>query len=117
VRSVARVPGSSSRAAAAPAALLLRCFGQRRLEQLTHDAEGEFALQLSSAGTKDAHAAASRRSSRRREQRRLADPGGPFDHHELASLRASLGQRRLDPRQLLTSFEQLIGGDGVVHGR
>ena len=45
-----------------------------------------------------------------REQRRLADPGRPFDYNEPAAPRASVGERRLDPRQLIAPLEQRSGG-------
>ena len=86
-------------------ALQLRCLGQRPLEELTHHSEGEIALQLGSPRPEHAHPALCRRRPRLREQRRLANPGRPFDHKEPPAARASLGQRRLDPRQLLVSLE------------
>ena len=63
---------------------------------------------------KHAHPTVCRRGPRRGEQRRLAHPSRPFDHHERAAPRASLGQRRLDPRQLLAPFEELSGGRGLA---
>ena len=51
----------------------------------------------------------------RREQRRLADPGRPFDHHEPAAPDASVGERRLDSRQLIAPLEQRSGGRGHFH--
>jgi hypothetical protein len=73
---------------------------------LTHDAEGEIALQLAPARAQDAHSGFCGRRARRREQRRLADSGQPFDHEEPAPPSASRGQRRLDPRQLRAPLEQ-----------
>ena len=96
-------------------ALVLRCLDQRRLEELTHHAEGEVALELGPSRTENAHAALCSRRSRRREQRRLADPGRPFEHDERAEPRASLGQRGLDPRQFLAPFEEVPGGRGLSH--
>ena len=96
-------------------ALELRCLGQRRLEKLTHDSEGEIALQLGPARPQHAHPAVCRRRPRRGEQRRLADPGRPLDHHEPAAPGASLGQGRFDPRQLLASFEERSGGLAPSH--
>ena len=95
--------------------LELRCLGQRRLEELTHDSEGEIALQLGPPRPQHAHSAVCCRRPRRREQRRLADAGRPLDHHEPAAARASLGQRRLDPRQLFAPIEELPGGRGLCH--
>ena len=93
-------------------ALDLRCLGQRRLEKLTHHSEGEVTLQLGPARPQHAHPAVCRRRPRRREQRRLTNPGRSFDHQEPASARASFGQRRFDPRQLLAAFKERSGGRG-----
>ena len=96
-------------------ALVLRCVNQRRLEELTHDPEGEVALEFGSPRTEHAHSALCRCGSRRREQSRLADPRRPFKDDEGAAPGASLGQRGLDPRQLLAPFEELPGGRGLFH--
>jgi len=95
----------------------LRCLDERGLEQLPHHAEGEIDLHLGRARPQDAHSALCRCSARRGEQRRLADPGRPFDHHEPAAPRASVGQRRLDPRQLIVPLEERFGGRGHFHVR
>ena len=96
-------------------ALELRRFGQRRLEQLAYHSEGEIALQLGPPCPQHAHSAVCRSGPRRRKQRRLANASRPFDHHERAPSRASLGQRRLDARQLLAPFEELLGGCAIFH--
>ena len=58
-------------------------------------------------GPQDAHSAFRRRRARCGDQRRLADPGRPFDHHERAAPGPSLGQRRFDAGQLPAALEQL----------
>src|SRR4029453_10203825 len=45
----------------------------------------------------------------------LSHPPAPFDDDEPAAARASLGQRRLDPRQFLVPLKQRFGGHGHVH--
>ena len=72
--------------------LELRCLGQRRLEKLPHDTEGEIALQLRPPRPQHAHAAVCRLGPRRSEQRSLADPGRPLDHRERALARAGRGK-------------------------
>ena len=98
-------------------ALELRCLGQRQLEKLTHDSEGEIALQLRPPRPQHVHPAVSSRGPRRSEQCSLADPGRAFDDRERAQTRAGRGKHRLDPRQLLAPFEELSGGDGRFHMR
>ena len=88
-----------------------------RLEELTHDSEGEIALQLRSPRTKHAHAALRSGRPRGPEQRRLADPGRPFDYQEPAAPCAGLGKRRLDLRQFLAPLEQRFRGRGTAHRR
>ena len=90
--------------------LALRGLGQRRLEELTDHPEGEPAFQLRPPRPQDAHSAFCRRRARCGDQRRLADPGRPFDHHERAAPGPSLGQRRFDAGQLPAALEQLPGG-------
>ncbi len=95
--------------------LELRCLGQRRLEELTHHSESEIALELRPPRPKHAHSRVCCRGPRRGKQRGLTNPSRPFDHQERAPSRASLGQRRLDPRQLLIPLEQRFGGRGHFH--
>ena len=87
-------------------ALELGCLGQQGLEELAHHAEGEVALELRPARAEHAHAALCGGGTCRGEQRGLADPGRPFDHEERPVARAGLGERRLDPRELLGPLEQ-----------
>jgi len=65
--------------------LELRRLDQRGLEELSRHSKGEITLQLGSPRTKHTHPAFDRRRSRRREQRRLPDPGRPFKHEERAA--------------------------------
>ena len=80
--------------------------GEQRLEELTHDPEGEVAFQLGSARPQHEHPFVGRRRPHRGQQRGLADAGGTFDHDEPASTRPGVFQRRFDPGQLVVSLEE-----------
>jgi hypothetical protein len=98
-------------------ALRLRRFGQGRLEELTNDAKREVALQLGSARAKGTHAVRRRFGAHGIEQRRLSDPGRPFDDHEAPMPRARVGEGRSDPRELLAPLKQRPGTRGHAHTR
>ena len=93
----------------------LRCLGERRLEQLADDPERKLALELGPASTKDSHAARRRRCPRRVEQRSFADARRSLDDDQPAPPKASVGQRRFDPRELVAALEQRPRDRGHAH--
>ena len=96
--------------------LELGCLGEGRLEDLAYHAECEVAFQLRTARPQHAHPAAGGDGPDRGQQRRLADARGPLDHHERAASGARIGERRLDPRELLAPLEQdKVGAGGPSH--
>jgi hypothetical protein len=83
-----------------------RCPAQRRLEQLSHDAVGEIALEIISPRAQRLHPGVERESPHRTEERGLADAGWPFEHDHLAGSRASPLDRGGRAFELRLAFEQ-----------
>jgi len=76
-----------------------------RLEQLAGDPVAEATFQGQPARGQDPQARRGRTGARRPQQRRLADPGRPFDQHEGAAARSGGRCGRGERRQFIVAFE------------
>ena len=80
-----------------------------RLEELSHDAIGEVALERAAARLQHPHAAAARQAADTPQQRRLADPARALDEQHAAVALADPRHRHLQQRQLRVPFQQIRG--------
>ena len=81
---------------------------ERRLEQLPGHPEGELALALGAAGTQHPHPLRGGLGARRRQQRRLAHPGGALDEDERAGSRAGRAEGRREPPELVVALQRRL---------
>ncbi len=105
------------RAAEQPVALPGRRRGERRLEELAHDAEGEAALELAAARGEHRDAGVPGAPARLLEQPGLADPGRPLDRHERAPALAGPRERVVQAGEIAVPLDQLRLRRGRSHGR
>ena len=106
----ARWDGRRSGAAQQLGALEPGQLGEQRLEELSHHAEREVALELRPARSEHAHSALPGSGTSGRQQGRLADAGRPFDDEERPPAGAGPAERGVDPGELPGPLEQTLRG-------
>ena len=102
--------------AAAPASAASRCSGRRSAssKQLSHDAEGELALELGAAGGQHERPAGGDVATHLGQQPGLADPRRAVDQqHAAVAAERGVG-RALELGDLAVPFDQVVG---LGHGR
>ena len=93
---------------------------EHRLDQLTHDAEGELPLELAAPGTQDPQAGGIGAALRLAQQAGLPDASGALDQADTSGAAGRRVDELLERRELVLAFQQaspILGVQRLIPGR